>query len=272
MPEEVQAQDQTQQDVLRTIYDIDVNKIKTGLYQPRRHFDENAIERLAESIKESGLHNPIIIKTEENGDVVLVAGERRLRACKKLKMQTIRAIVTNIDTNEATKADAMAVALIDNVTREDITPIEESLGIKRLMDEHGYSQKDVAGIIGKAESTVSELKSICEIGEDLRDEIMEVNPKCARWILLEMAKHDTTKLQRAIYEEITENDLSREVFKKGEAVKKKREKLIETVDGIPKRLDNLKFKYWDEDERGKLSDSLRTLQSKIEEMIETEEE
>jgi len=238
------------------VYDLDISSIQPNPYQPRTHFDEKAIDELAESIKQSGLHEPILFCVDADGDPVLVAGERRLRAHKKLKKETIPARLTEADPKE--------VSLIENIVREDITAIEESAAIKALIDEHNYTQKKIAGIIGKSEPTVSEILSIkSKIPTRLFNDIKTKNPTCPRWILLEVAKQTETKKQRAVYNRFDKKGLTREKFRKGKQTKANPKQPIYIANDLAKKLEKIDFNGWEEKDKDTLSDSLKNLQSAI---------
>ncbi len=118
--------------------------------QPRSDFDEEALEELSLSIKEHGVITPIIVKKAENGFYQIVAGERRWRASKKAGLKTIPAIVKDFSESETQE-----VALIENLQRRDLNPVEEALGYKRLMDEFSLTQEQISQKMGKSRSSVA---------------------------------------------------------------------------------------------------------------------
>ena len=126
------------------------NKIRPSPYQPRREFDDTKLEELASSIKSHGLLQPVVIRIRPDGAYELIAGERRLRASALAGLNEIPAIVENVGDK-----DASTFALIENLQREDLNPLEEASGYHRLQEEFGLTQDEVASSTGKARSTVA---------------------------------------------------------------------------------------------------------------------
>lgn len=118
--------------------------------QPRRHFDEERLEELAQSLRESGVIQPLVVRRDDEGRYTLIAGERRLRASKLAGLSHVPVVV-----REVTDDDAFALALIENIQREDLNPIEEARAYRRLIDEHDFRQDDLAQRVGKSRSAVA---------------------------------------------------------------------------------------------------------------------
>ena len=129
---------------------VSVSKITPSPYQPRREFDERKLEELASSIKSHGLLQPVVIRIRPDGAYELIAGERRLRASALAGLDEIPAIVENVGDK-----DASTFALIENLQREDLNPLEEASGYHRLQEEFGLTQDDLARVVGKSRSTVA---------------------------------------------------------------------------------------------------------------------
>ena len=128
---------------------LSIKEVEPNREQPRKYFDEEALEELAESIKKYGLIQPIIV-TKKDGYYEIIAGERRWRACKKAGLKEISAIVREDDEKQN-----KAIALIENIQREDLNAVEKAMGIKVLMDEYELTQQEVSEIIGKSRSAVA---------------------------------------------------------------------------------------------------------------------
>ncbi|MXP30937.1 ParB/RepB/Spo0J family partition protein [Erythrobacter jejuensis] len=128
--------------------------------QPRTHFDETALEELAASIAERGVIQPIIVRPMAKGRYQLVAGERRWRAAQRARLHQIPAIIRDLDEREV-----MALALIENIQREDLNPIEEARAYHRLSDEEGLSQAEIAKIVEKSRSHVANLQRLLILPE-----------------------------------------------------------------------------------------------------------
>lgn len=131
------------------ILNLKINEVEPNRNQPRRIFNDESLNELAESIKEYGLIQPIVV-TKEDGYYAIVAGERRWRACKKAGFKEIAAIVR--ENNERKNKE---IALIENIQREDLNPIDKALGIKALMDDYELTQTDVAEILRKSRSSIT---------------------------------------------------------------------------------------------------------------------
>ena len=123
---------------------VKLNDIEPNREQPRKDFDEAALSELADSIAKHGLLQPIIVRPLSNGRYQIIAGERRWRACRMAELRTVPVHIREMDEREV-----MEVALIENLQREDLSAIEEALGYKTLMEEHGFSQEEVATSVGK---------------------------------------------------------------------------------------------------------------------------
>lgn len=131
------------------VLEISVDKIKPNPYQPRKYFDETAISELSASIKRHGLIQPIIVFKKDD-EYVLIAGERRLRAVKLLGNSTIKAIVADIESKNLRE-----LALIENVQRQDLNPMELANSYKELIDEYKITQDDLSDIIKKSRSQIT---------------------------------------------------------------------------------------------------------------------
>lgn len=138
---------------------IKIIDIEPNLNQPRRNFDMEAIEELAESIKIYGVIQPIIV-TKKDGYYEIVAGERRWRASKKAGLTDIPCIIRNDDERKTKE-----IALIENIQREDLNPIEKAKGFKQLIDEYGLKQQELADIMGMNRSTVTNCLRILNLDE-----------------------------------------------------------------------------------------------------------
>ena len=128
--------------------------------QPRRHFDEDALEELAASIAQRGVIQPVIVRPMGGGRFQLVAGERRWRAAQKAQLHEIPALVRDL-----ADRDVMALALIENIQREDLNPIEEARAYQRLAEDEGLSQADIARMVDKSRSHVANLQRLLALPE-----------------------------------------------------------------------------------------------------------
>ena len=146
---------------------IAVSAIKPNPDQPRRHFAADSLSELAASIKRHGIVQPIVLRPEGKG-YQIVAGERRWRAAQKAQLHEIPAIIRNYSDGET-----LEIALIENIQRKDLNPIEEAEAYKRLSDEFGHSQAALAKIVEKSRSHVANMMRLLELPVPLRDLVIE---------------------------------------------------------------------------------------------------
>src|SRR5262249_12923082 len=135
--------------------------------QPRRHFDEAHIEELAESIRSKGVLLPLIVRRAADG-YVLVAGERRWRAAQKAGLRELPVMV-----REVTDKEAFEIALIENIQREALSPVEEAEAFKRLIEEHSLTQEELAARVGKDRSTVANALRLLRLPEAIKQAIVD---------------------------------------------------------------------------------------------------
>ena len=134
----------------RSVKEINIEKIKAGRFQPRSNFDKEKLNELTNSIKNQGVLSPILVRELGLNEFEVIAGERRLRASKMAGLETIPCLV-----DQKQDQDALISALIENLQREDLNPVEEARGLDRLKREFGLTQDEVATSTGKARSTIA---------------------------------------------------------------------------------------------------------------------
>lgn len=147
--------------------ELDVDEIKPNPYQPRKQFDEKALQELADSIEIHGVFTPILVKKAVQG-YELVAGERRLRASKLANKKTIPAIIVDFD-DEA----MMEIALLENVQREDLNAIEEAQGYQKIIEKLGMTQEQLAKRIGKSREHVTNMLRLLKLPEAIQTMVLE---------------------------------------------------------------------------------------------------
>jgi ParB family chromosome partitioning protein len=144
---------------------IPVDRVRPNPFQPRQQFDDTELEELASSIRANGLLQPIVVRAK-GAEYELVAGERRLRAAQRAGLQEIPAIVRQVGDHEA-----LELALIENLQRSDLNPIEEARAYERLRDEFGLTQEQIAARVGKHRSTIANALRLLRLPQDLQDEL-----------------------------------------------------------------------------------------------------
>lgn len=180
---------------------VDVNAIRPNSRQPRRHFDEEALEDLANSIREIGVLLPLIVRPIADGEYELIAGERRLRAAKMAGLEEVPVIV-----RPASAQDSLEMALIENVQREDISAIECAIAYRQLTGEFGMSQDDVAQKVGKSRVAVANTLRLLKLPEAIQKAVtsQDITEGHARALLAV----ESEALQLAIFRRIMDEGLT----------------------------------------------------------------
>ncbi len=155
------------EDAKNSIMEVRINEVEPNIQQPRKVFDQEKLEALAESIKEHGIVQPIIVHSEAS-HYKIVAGERRWRAAKLAGLKTIPVIIKDI-----TSREVMEIALIENLQREDLNPIEEAEAFQRLIDEYSITQEDVAKVVGKSRAAVANSVRLLSLTDEIKTMITD---------------------------------------------------------------------------------------------------
>ena len=206
--------------------EIPIDYICTNPDQPRKVFEDKELMELCDSIKEFGIIQPIIVKRDNKGMYLVIAGERRLRAASLAGLKKVPAIIRDADDR-----DSALLALVENVQRENLSYIEEAAAYKRLMEDHGLTQTEIAKRVGKQQSTISNKIRILALPEDIQFVLAEnqLTERHARALL----KVEEEKVRKMILERIIEHGLNvkqtekliEDVLAKQEEEKRKGEKL-----------------------------------------------
>lgn len=207
------------------VLNLPMGKIHPNRFQPRTIFDDSKIEELARTIHTHGIIQPIVVRTMENGDYEIIAGERRYRAMKSLQWVEVPAII-----REMSDKETASVALIENLQREELTAIEEAQAFQQLLELHELTQEALAQRLGKGQSTVANKLRLLKLPEQIKESILkrEISERHARALV--PLKNEELQLQ--LLEEIKEQDYNvrqleqriREILEPIEKVKKPRVK------------------------------------------------
>jgi ParB family chromosome partitioning protein len=194
-------QDQNQ----RSVKDIKIEKIKAGRFQPRSNFNKEKLDELTNSIKNQGVLSPILVRELGLNEFEVIAGERRLRASKMAGLETIPCLV-----DQKQDQDALISALIENLQREDLNPVEEASGLDRLKREFGLTQDQVAISTGKARSTIANSLRILTLPKTVLDMLSSgLIEKGHAKLLASMSPNDAESVARKIAKEsLSIKDLS----------------------------------------------------------------
>ena len=147
--------------------ELDIDQISPNPTQPRTRFEDQGIEELAQSIKESGIVQPIVVVPEDGGYKIIV-GERRWRAAQRAGLRKVPVLVRNID-----KEDQLEISLIENIHREDLNPIEVAQSYARLIEDHGYTQQELADKVGKDRTSVTNYMRLLKLPEEVREKMID---------------------------------------------------------------------------------------------------
>lgn len=200
------------------IWHIPVTEIVPNAEQPRRDFSHAELEDLVLSIKEHGVLQPILVTEREDGGYELIAGERRLRATTIAGLATIPAIV-----KAATRQEKLELALIENIQRQNLNPIEEAFAYRRLMDEFGMTQEDVAKRVGRARPSVANMLRLLDLPEPIQKALMDgkLSVGKAKALLSLKGADDQMKIfAEMIGERANVRDVERAVARQGQASRK----------------------------------------------------
>lgn len=151
-------------DEMLTENELPINEIIPNRDQPRKTFDEAALEELAQSIKQHGVLQPLLVRPIPSGGYQLVAGERRWRACRIAGLNKVPVVI-----KELTDTETMEIAIIENLQREDLNPIEEAEGLQALIDKCGYTQEEVAVSVGKSRPAIANSLRLLRLPQEVRD-------------------------------------------------------------------------------------------------------
>ncbi|MCP4583882.1 MAG: ParB/RepB/Spo0J family partition protein [candidate division Zixibacteria bacterium] len=223
----------------KEIRDILISRIKTNPNQPRKRFDEDKLKGLAKSINQKGLIQPIIVRVAGD-DYELVVGERRMRAAQLLGLDIIPSIVYN----KMSKKETMELALIENIQREDLNPIEEAEAYRALLQEFGLSQEDLASQVSKDRSSISNSLRLLTLPDKVRRMVVEkmLSAGAARVILAVPGEKEKIELaDKAIKEGYSVRELEKIVYgeSKRRSTRRKAVKsphLLSIEDGLRKAL------------------------------------
>ena len=230
------------------IVEIDLSELRANPYQPRKNFDEEALNELASSIKEHGVFQPIIVKKSIKG-YEIIAGERRFRASKLAGMQTIPAIVKDFSDEEM-----MQIALLENLQRENLTSIEEAKAYKSIIESMNITQDELAKKVGKSRSHVTNILGLLKLPASVQD--MVLYNKLSMGHARVLSKLDDPKTIEDLAQRVITEDLS--VRKLESLVYDNEEKEVKT-----KKNTNNEYKYMENFLKEKLGTNVKINNNKI---------
>jgi len=199
IPEDLEKED------IQRIEDIDTNLICPNPNQPRKVFEQDKLEELSESIKKYGVIQPIIVR--KDGDIyTIIAGERRWRACKNSDIKSIPCIVRDIENKNASE-----IALIENIQREDLNPIDEAHAYEYIMSRYGITQEEVSNIVGKSRVYVTNIMRLTNLDDYVKNKIVtnEISAGHGRAIISLVLEKQIAMTDRIIKENLSVRDVEK---------------------------------------------------------------
>ncbi|MDE1232892.1 ParB/RepB/Spo0J family partition protein [Vibrio aestuarianus] len=182
------------------LMDIAISSLKAGMYQPRKDMSPDALEELAASIQSQGIIQPIVVRNLAAGGYEIIAGERRWRAAKQAGLKQVPCLIKNVDDRAA-----IAMALIENIQREDLNVIEEAQALERLQEEFKLTHQQVADVIGKSRATVSNLLRLNQLDDGVKRlvESKQLEMGHARALLMLEGEQQTEVAERVAEKQLT---------------------------------------------------------------------
>ncbi|XCD39014.1 ParB/RepB/Spo0J family partition protein [Candidatus Liberibacter asiaticus] len=200
---------------------ISIHSIVPNPHNPRNYFESEGLEDLCQSIKTHGIIQPLIVRAIDNGLYKIIAGERRFRAAKMASLSEVPVIIRNVDNKSS-----LEIAIVENVQRKDLNPLEEALGYEQLISEYGYTQNDIGSIVGKSRSHVANILRILKLPSSVREMIRkeEISLGHARTLV---STSDPLSLAQVIVSKKMSVRDTEELVQEQDNKKEKRKKIFE---------------------------------------------
>lgn len=200
------------------VMDISIDEISPNPWQPRRDFDEESLNALASSIRENGLIQPVVVRKKKDGTYELAAGERRWRAAKIAGLTVIPAILKEYDDRSMAE-----MALVENLQRKDLNPVDEGMAYRKLMDEYGLTQEGISQKVGKSRPYVANMVRLLDLPEEVKDFLSkgQLTAGQARPLLGLESDAEKVQLARRIVKEGLSARKVEDIIREGKEPKKK---------------------------------------------------
>lgn len=200
------------------VMDISIDDISPNPWQPRRDFDEESLNALASSIRENGLIQPVVVRKKKDGTYELAAGERRWRAAKMAGLTVIPAISKEYDDRSMAE-----MALVENLQRKDLNPVDEGMAYRKLMDEYGLTQENISQKVGKSRPYVANMVRLLDLPEEVKDFLSkgQLTAGQARPLLGLESDAEKVQLARRIVKEGLSARKVEDIIREGKEPKKK---------------------------------------------------
>ena len=226
------------EEIKNSMVELDIARVEPDRYQPRKTFDEDELEELAESIKEKGILIPLLVRPQEDY-YQIIAGERRWRAARKAGLKKVPVIIRD----DMTDQEVVEVQLIENIQRADLNPIDEALAYKRLIEDFGLKQDEVADRVSKSRTTITNSLRLLKLDERVQKMLIEdiISTGHARTLIpIEDPEKQYEYAQKALDEKWSVRDAEKEVKKllSSSPSKKTKRKLSDALSAVYADLEN----------------------------------
>jgi ParB family transcriptional regulator, chromosome partitioning protein len=226
------------------LYSIPLTDLKADPDQPRKFFDPEALAELTASIKQHGILEPVLFRQDADGSLCIVAGERRCLAAGNAGLAEVPGVYV--------EGDHAEISLVENLLRADLTAVEEAEALDRIMKEHAYKQEDLARMIGKATSTISEILSVNRLPQAIRDECRS-DPSISKKTLIDIAKSKQQRGMVTLYNKYKEKQTAKaQPHKKRGPKKTVAEAFVASVTGLTEMLGNMDTASLTDAEKGNI--------------------
>ena len=246
------------------LYQVPLAELQPDPTQPRKYMDPVALDELTASVTQMGIIEPVVCRQDpETNLVYTVAGERRCAAARKANLPTVPAVFID-------GANFAEVALVENLLRQDLNPVEEAEALKRLMDDHAYIQDELAKIIGKSPATISEALSLNKLPKEIRDECRQ-DPSVPKNVLIEIARKKQERsmvTQFRKYRDRQARTTARQTTASTARTRTKLEALAGQIGAMQNKIGDLDFPALSTAEREMAREVLTSLKNTVDEALD----
>jgi ParB family transcriptional regulator, chromosome partitioning protein len=250
--------------VKNQLYSVPLAELQPDPMQPRKYMDPQALEEMTASVGQIGIIVPIVCRQDpKTGLIYVVAGERRCAAARKAGLAAVPAIFID-------GSNYAEIALVENLLRQDLNPVEEAEALKRLMEEHAYQQDGLARIIGKSPATISETLSLNRLPREIRDECRQ-NPTVPKNILVGIARKKQERGMLTQFRKYREQQAKAAAGKTEDSAVRRRtraEALVNNLGTLERRIGDLDFPSFSTEERAMVIETLASLKGTLDEALE----
>ncbi|MFA5180351.1 MAG: ParB/RepB/Spo0J family partition protein [Syntrophales bacterium] len=240
------------------IYKLDLAALKPDPAQARKFIDPDSLSELTASVGKYGVLQPILFRQDEGGALIIVAGERRVAAARAAGLTTIPGIFVTGNHRE--------ISLVENLLRENLTPVEEAEALDAIMKEQGYSQQQLSEMIGKSQPIISQTLSINRIPADLRDQVRS-NPSIPKTFLMDVALLETEDGMRKKFKRYMDQEKKPAVVQERPERASRAEAFIKRMDRVQGEIAELAWQNWEAEDKAQLSSRLLVLRQTADDLL-----